>query len=54
MVSYFDLAMIQSLADAAGLLVDELEFACVSLKNRKCDLEMKRVFVHAVLRKPSL
>lgn len=43
-----------SLAEAAGFEVEEARYATTALRNRKSGApEMKRVFVHAVLRKPA-
>lgn len=48
---YFTLEYLQSLADACGMSVVELEYATVLTRNRKSGLSCRRVFVHAVLRK---
>ena len=47
---YFDLDYLRSIAAAAELRVEELEYATVRLQNRKTGQVMRRVFVHAVLR----
>lgn len=49
---YFSLDAVRKLASGAQLEVVECEYHCVYNRNRKTGAEMKRVFVHAVLRKP--
>lgn len=51
---YFDLDYLRSLANSVGLLVVELEYATIEVRNRKMINCMKRVFVHAVLQKRSI
>jgi len=57
---YFDLEHTREIAEAAGFIVRELEYATVINRNRKAgsnvdedggpsSASMKRVFVHAVL-----
>jgi SAM-dependent methyltransferase len=48
---YFDLDYLRSLANSVGLIVVELEYATIEVRNRKMTNCMKRVFVHAVLQK---
>jgi hypothetical protein len=53
---YFDLEYIREIAEKAGLQCLELEYATVSVRNRKenckqSQKQMDRVFVHAVLAK---
>jgi hypothetical protein len=53
---YFSLEYFREIATEAGLAVDELSYATVSVKNRKptskdTQKKMDRVFVHAVLRR---
>ena len=49
---FFTLAEVDTLMRNAGLVIEELSHACVTNFNRKTGTEMKRVFVHAVGRKP--
>jgi hypothetical protein len=48
---YFDLDSFISLAQEAGFSVVENKYATIINRNRKTRVEMRRVFVHAVLRK---
>jgi hypothetical protein len=48
---YFDLDSLLYLAQAASFSVLEMKYATVINRNRKSGVEMRRVFVHAVLRK---
>ncbi|PRW58343.1 Bis(5 -adenosyl)-triphosphatase [Chlorella sorokiniana] len=50
---FFSTQAIASLAQAAGFETVECEYARVQLRNRKNGAAMRRVFVHAVFRKPS-
>ena len=45
---FFTSADLQSRMKAAGFRTEECKYACVQLKNRKTDLQMRRVFVHGV------
>jgi SAM-dependent methyltransferase len=48
---YFDLPSFVSLAQAAAFSVIEIKYATIINRNRKTGVEMRRVFVHAVLQK---
>lgn len=48
---YFDLDYLREVATSSGFTVVELEYATVEVRNRKKENCMRRVFVHAVLRK---
>lgn len=48
---YFDIDYFTSLAIEANFEVIEIKYATVINKNRKTKVEMKRVFLHAVLQK---
>lgn len=48
---YFKLPELVRLATDAGFAVEEYSYVCLSLKNRKTNQDMKRVFVHAVFSK---
>jgi hypothetical protein len=41
-----------ALAAEAGLQVDECRYACVENVNRRANLHLRRVFLHAALRRP--
>jgi methyltransferase-like protein 6 len=49
---YFSLEDVAALAVQTGFRVLELNYACVTNRNRKKDIAMNRVFVHCVLFKP--
>jgi methyltransferase-like protein 6 len=49
---FFTLTEVETLMRDVGLMIEELSHACVTNINRKTGTEMKRVFVHAVGRKP--
>jgi SAM-dependent methyltransferase len=51
LVYYFNESDIQLLAAATGFEVIELFYATVAVSNRKSKVTMKRVFLHAVLKK---
>ena len=50
---YFDIEYFTSLAREAHFQVIEMKYATVINRNRKTRVEMKRVFLHAVLQKVS-
>ena len=49
---YYSLEHLGALGASAGLVVEESRYLCVRLRNEKRDLNMDRVYVHAVLAKP--
>jgi len=49
---FFELADLQALAEAAGLVVEELRWCRVANRNRRDGTQWRRIFVHATLRKP--
>ena len=49
---FFTLDEVRKHLSDAGLVVEELSHACVTNNNRKTGAKMRRVFVHAVGRKP--
>ena len=50
---YYSLERIDEMAAAAGLVVEESRYLCVRLRNEKRNLNMDRVYVHAVLARPN-
>ena len=50
---FFTLEELRSKFEAEGFETVETDYVCVELYNRKKDFEMKRVFAHAVFRKPT-
>ncbi|KAK9785775.1 hypothetical protein WJX73_000072 [Symbiochloris irregularis] len=49
---FFSVEDLAARASAAGFVTRECSYACTSLRNRKKNLDMKRVFVHGVFVKP--
>ena len=49
---FFELEDVQRLADHAGLRVEELRWCRVANRNRRDNTDMRRIFVHAKLRRP--
>ena len=49
---FFELADLQELAGEVGLVVEELRWCRIAVTNRKNGNIMRRIFVHAKLRKP--
>lgn len=50
---FFSLEMVRGLLTRVGFLERELEYCCVQLMNRRKQVPMKRVWVHAKFQKPS-
>jgi SAM-dependent methyltransferase len=50
---YFELEYLEELICRSKFISIELRYDCVAVNNRKTLVEMRRVFVHAVLKKPS-
>lgn len=50
---YFDVDEIKELTSAAGFLVEECNYVCLQIQNRRTRQRMKRVFVHGVFWKKS-
>jgi SAM-dependent methyltransferase len=48
---YFDIQYLENLASSCGFQVVEIKYATVLNRNRKSGIEMRRVFLHAVLQK---
>ena len=48
---YFDLDYTRNLFNNANMEVVELEYATVIVRNRRSNIDMKRVFIHGVFRK---
>ncbi len=49
---FFSVEDLAARAEAAGFTTLECSYACTQLRNRKRELNMKRVFVHGVFAKP--
>eukprot|EP00955_Chlamydomonas_euryale_P028820 303980-Chlamydomonas_euryale.AAC.29 len=49
---FFSIDELSGLARRAGFVVEECRYVCVISSNKKRGLELKRVFVHGVFRKP--
>ncbi|KAG6551462.1 hypothetical protein Mapa_006885 [Marchantia paleacea] len=49
---FFTLDIVRELFASVGLVEEELQYACVQLVNRRKQVPMKRVWVHAKFRKP--
>lgn len=49
---FFSVEDLREKMQSTGFEALECKYACVSLCNRKRDLDMKRVFVHGVFRRP--
>lgn len=50
---YFDVEEIEELTSAAGFLVEECNYVCLQIRNRRTSQQMKRVFIHGVFWKES-
>ena len=49
---FFSVEDLVARAEAAGFRTMQCSYACTKLRNRKRQLDMKRVFVHGVFQKP--
>lgn len=49
---FFTTEDLRSRMERAGFITEECKYVCVSITNRKHNLDMKRVFVHGQFRKP--
>jgi hypothetical protein len=49
---FFSTQDLAARAEAAGLQVEEAEYACVCNTNRKTGQQLRRVFVHGVFSRP--
>ncbi|BBN18899.1 hypothetical protein MPTK1_8g06430 [Marchantia polymorpha subsp. ruderalis] len=49
---FFSLEVVRELLTSVGLVEEELQYACVQLVNRRKQVPMKRVWVHAKFTKP--
>ena len=49
---FFALEVVREIFTKAGFVERELEFCCVQLMNRRKEVPMKRVWVHAKFQKP--
>ncbi|KAL2609402.1 hypothetical protein R1flu_027975 [Riccia fluitans] len=49
---FFSLGVVRELFQGVGLIEEELHYCCVQLVNRRKQVPMKRVWVHAKFRKP--
>lgn len=50
---FFSVEDLAAKAEAAGFVVRECKYVCVTNWNRKAGLELKRVFVHGVFERPA-
>ena len=49
---FFTVENLQALMLEAGFEIVECKYACVQLRNRRRGLDMRRVFVHGIFKKP--
>lgn len=49
---FFSTEDLESRMKQAGFETVECEYACTEMRNRKKNVQMKRVFVHGIFRKP--